>query len=334
MECAIIPYARHIRFLRLLLRPMDDLISEFYKKFAEEMSLCTNLIGLSVYFDAEYYSLEDGPEFTALIPAICHLLCKGHLKALGIYSKVAIEVDIEIGDEEIFDTPPANLLVQLTQLPEIVRLERLDVSIPVLTDEAFDLVRNNCVSLKTLAFRRGLILPLGRIWDVNQQTKWRPNENLTVLRLSGCHTAYASHIPYLVLLFSSLKELVVDGCGHLSDWAPQLQRRGWSRDPDSLPNKRAPLDLLHIEHAADWELMALGIIPTKTLILTLVLEEVLCDVIGGPVEMFVGVQKLRVYPAKAPGGKLEAICEQRQITLVRDAEILRKCLCHPEIFDI
>jgi hypothetical protein len=134
---------------------------------------------------------------------------------------------------------------------------------------------------------------------------------------------------------------MISTCGDDSDVIPPPHPHDWSEKSYALCKIRPPLDVFHIEHMENWEIMALGVIPTKVLIVTTVKQYHLLSCLTEDPKLFPGIKVLRLAPRnvqdstaeaanKPPSNELislENICKARQIELRRDAEPTWHCLC-------
>ena len=178
-----------------------------------------------------------------------------------------------------------------------LKLETLEVSVPVLESDTYDDLRSKLTNLRTLTLRRCVEGDLGQLWAPHQQVKWIPYQRLTHLNLIECEGAYAPHIPQLVGRFPSLETLIIYACGSLTDQPYTfLRQKGWSSELDALCNEHAPLKLLRAEHMWDWEILALGTIPVETLIITCVIPEHVPAVFIKDPELFPGLKTLWLAP--------------------------------------
>ena len=211
-------------------------------------------------------------------------------------------------------------------------LRRLDVALPFIDHTTWEAIRlTKFDNLQTLSFRRCLWISLGPIWRLTPNTpSWASNEHLTTLEFYDCQNANATLLCELVRHFPSLRRLIVCTSGHDSDYQAPPPKRGWSTDPKSLPRVRGPLDFLHIEHGCQWEVLALAVVPTKTLMVTNVAERVMQSVLRHDAELFIGLETLRIRPPRkgVVPEILDNECRERGWKLVRDAVMWRPCRCH------
>ncbi len=229
------------------------------------------------------------------------------------------------------------LLQAVLQSPMACRtLRRLDVALMSIDHSTWAAIRRtNFGNLQTLTFRRCLWISLGPIWRPTlNRPFWASNGHLTTLEFYDCQNAHSGLLCELVRHFPSLKRLIVCTSGHDSDHQTPPPARGWSTDPESLPRVRGPLDLLHIEHGCQWEVLALAVVPTKTLMITNVAERIMQNVLRHDAELFIGLETLRIRPPRegVDPETLDNSCRERGWKPVRDAVMWRPCRCHEEAY--
>jgi len=231
---------------------------------------------------------------------------------------------------------PMSMLRALVSSPEAcAALRRLDLVLEEMSPDCFELLRRNVNALRTLVIRRAFRLDrLSHIWNPDETYWWCPSPNLTRLVLIGCQRPGAKHMVGLVACFPALRELVWASCGTSKEPTPALPKAGWSQDLQAW-SSRPTLQLLHIEHALQWELSWMGLISADTVVVAHFDENRLVRALDRTVEIFLGMEKLRVLPRRdilgidaayqqPPEGRtLDAICEERRVSLSRDASLLK-----------
>ncbi|KAG8761670.1 hypothetical protein FRC14_000054 [Serendipita sp. 396] len=100
-----------------------------------------------------------------------------------------------------------------------------------------------------------------------------PPSNLISLQLMGSGGVHSPYIPDLVLHCPQLEYLFVSECGDDIGLPPVTRDRGWSEHKDALWRRRQPLKELHAEHMLAWEMIAMGTIPARTVILTSLVQD-------------------------------------------------------------
>lgn len=94
---------------------------------------------------------------------------------------------------------------------------------------------------------------------------WAAYSNLMSLRLIGCGNVCPIHVPELVRHFDSLEHLIVSECHDNSGRVIDHRTQGWSTLSDRWWSQCKPLTFMQIEHLYDWEVLAMGTIPTTEL---------------------------------------------------------------------
>jgi hypothetical protein len=217
-------------------------------------------------------------------------------------------------------------------------IRNLDLVVSSLDESTYDLIRSELTSLRSLSARRTFWGNIPKIWEFPSARHWSPNPNLTRLQLMNCENAYSAHIPNLVRHFVGLQYLVVSTCG---DWEDQIISMPLSKsrytDPSALCNVRKPLKSFQIEHMEDWELAAMGDIPTEKLIITNTEGQHLGAAFQADRDLFPSLRCLQIesqvlqkdgkimpvtYSEKAMS-ILRTVCAARSIELRNDAEGLK-----------
>jgi len=219
----------------------------------------------------------------------------------------------------------------------ITKFTSLDVVLDEIHSGVYDSLRKQLGNLRSLTIRGALILNLGYIWRKDQQVKWFPSKNLTNLQLIHCACAYAPHIPHVVQVFPALRTLFIAGCGSSWDVIPPRREAGWSIKGDTIWKRQAPLESIRLECMAPWEVIALGVMRTNTLIITAMDPGTIEDAFRDE-EIYPGVKILRTEPQykrdpsvppeqEGPSNQnrrpnLAQICAERAITIVYDVKAL------------
>ena len=203
-----------------------------------------------------------------------------------------------------------------------------------MTHDAYDAVRMHFPALESLTIRRGFRASYGRVWDPQERHKWHRKPNLTHFHIIDCLAGYAPHIPELVRLFGSLKYLTVSTCGDQDDIQPLPRPHGWSARPDALcQTKEFVLESVHIEHMEWWEILALGVIPTKRVKLSNIMKRHFITALESDFEIFPYLETMSVLPlydsdAMTEGDKklkevLDSLCKRRGIKVVADGHHIK-----------
>lgn len=335
-------YGTHVRSIRIHLgkEPPGYIVDEWQfiiSKMAQIVFECRNATSIALYYTA------GNAMFDKLAVEIIRKI-EASVAQLGIYSTTIMGAKQSFPWWDNASTKgPVDLLRKLLESPSACHnLHRLDLVMENLPTEFLDTMTSRLCNLRSLTIRRTLRNRLPRIW---QMGTWAVNNNLKRLQLMGCVSAHAADMPSLVRHFRGLQELVWATCGHHEDTKPEPLISGWSLLPQSLPSVRPPLKLLHIEHAVQWEIMAMSQIPAEEVVVTNHDELLITHSLCSGVEMFIGLKTLRVLPPHSAelvlttlhdlkadrqvfrNASLDSICEGRGVALYRDAEILFPCSC-------
>ena len=319
-----------VRNVRILLDPEFASLVPYWDFLVEVLASFTNVTSLALY----YRSYHTSPRHVT--HECINLLKTGNVREFGIYSITILHR--EIGNPS-WDRHMAlfayDVIQQYTNNAAAANnLRVLDLAVETIPTEIYNLVRTQFPNLRMMNIRRAFRCPtLGRIWDASQVQYWSRNNNLTRLSLIDCSSAYAFHIPHLVRHFTSLRELIVSTCGTGDDDRIGILRcGGWSTESDALCSTRAPLDVFHIEHMTGWEIGALGVIPTKELVTSLLTRGDLETAFTRDPEIFPGLVVLRVedyvdvqrFFASGTVKNLSAICAGRGLKIEKNAKWIRR----------
>ncbi|KIM30037.1 hypothetical protein M408DRAFT_100313 [Serendipita vermifera MAFF 305830] len=321
-------FAQHIQSMRILLDPFSEEESElepqYHKRVAQLLGQCPNLSSIALYY-------RDSATSIALMQdEIFSLLNEGKIHSFGIYSILVLHQDV--GSwlwNHIYPTAPSEILEKLHREPHLTQaIRNLDIVAETLTPNAYDAVRMCFPALQRLTLRRGIRSYLGRIWDPDQCNKWHPKPNLTHFHIIDCLAGYAPHIPEIVRHFRALKYLVISTCGDEDDIQPFQRPQGWSSQPDALCQTRSHLESVHIEHMEGWEIRALGIIPTKSVMLSNILSGHFVRALDTDPEIFPGLETIHVLPLYGSDSLTEedkklkeifdSLCKRRKIKVTAE----------------
>ena len=187
----------------------------------------------------------------------------------------------------------------------------------------FHTLRTQPTQLRTLIFRASIQYGLRGLF--NEPTQWSSAAKLEKLVIRACSgTHYAAIARHVVSgVFGNLKHLVVIGSGYTDKSLLALWRPGRSI--------RA-LDLLEIDHAFDWEVSALAIIPVKEVHVTRVFRHAIVNALTQ--EGFAGLEVLKVQhwsdEADRQFPEFRKACADRDVKLRVGAEPYGRCDCHDE----
>ena len=189
----------------------------------------------------------------------------------------------------------------------------------------FHNLRTQPTQLRTLVLRASIQYGLrGRF---NEPTQWSSATTLEELVIRGCSgTHYATIARHVVSgVFGSLKRLVVIGSGYIDDNLSALR---------PLPSRLSirALDLLEIDHAFDWEVLELAIIPAREVHITRVFRHAIVNALtqGG----WAGLEIVKVQhcsdEADALFPEFRQACADRDVQLRVGAIPYGRCTCHDQ----
>ncbi|CAG8638503.1 7008_t:CDS:2, partial [Acaulospora colombiana] len=166
------------------------------------------------------------------------------------------------------------------------RLKSLDLAVWSVPNMRVDWIQSKFSKLESITIRCSL--PAMRSMD-----QWKPSAFLTRLQLNNCDPIAASDIPDLVALFPALRELTVADPYPSPNERPFYERYpGWHLLPSALCNTHRRLDWVHCDHLYAHEIQLMGLIPTRTLIVTGVEATEVARVLESDPHIFPGVEVL------------------------------------------
>jgi hypothetical protein len=262
--------------------------------------------------------------------AIVKLFEQACLDTLGVYE------DRLVGLNGSFSSP-LSLLRQLAESDKgSVALKRLELSFHHLDPEVSYLIRTPYPSLEALTCFGFMRKPHPDIWDSSGNHNWARYANLTRLQFRDGSTVYASQLSNLVRHFPSLRHLLISTCDDGDHRADNVRPHGWYKREDALWRVRKPLETIQLEHMDADEIMVMGDIPTKTLIITFLRGSQFIRAMKSDLNLFPGLQRIRIqWPQtmeyengslgfdKTTFPILEDLCRQRNLELTFDAEATR-----------
>jgi hypothetical protein len=335
----ILKHAQHIRTARILIDPPlpDKELRSHQSSIEQILSACSGITSLGCYYQMHKSSWGGIP------PVVVSLLERGTIQSLGIYSLMVVQRGLGYWDWNYIDPAAAyQLLDSVASSPKATAsIKRLDIAWETMPQHTYDLVRSNFINIRSLSVRRAFRVwafddrELGRLWDEGQPHKWKPYANLTTLNLIDCSNAYAPHIPKLVRLFDSLRHLLVSTCGYSTD-KQAYPDTDWHSTTNALWKVRPSLVTFHMEHMLDWEILALGIIPTRILITSNLHTGHLAHAFNQDQRIFPGLQHLSLEPLspdpetgeitdrEKEHAFLEEFCKRRSVELSKDASYIKR----------
>jgi hypothetical protein len=301
-----------------------------YDRLIEEaVDVCRCITSLNVYYESEPYHYEATPAYheymSRLGSKLTDLATQGSVSSLGIGSLGVVRSGY--GPYGIIPLGIRTLLQSFLPLLHLTpTIRHLELACEAITPEIYTNIRSNATSLHSLTFGGCLTRNLEGIWNLESTSKWALNANLTHLRLIHCQIAYPPHIPELVRHFSSLKQLFVTTCGDFSD-VRTVPHAGWSREKNAIWRQRPPLDVFFFEHMLEWEILAMGTIPAKTVIATSIVHGHLGRSFTKDPEIFPGLTLLRIESSYEDGDGddvlwKEKISQKRGIVVEANAKWL------------
>jgi hypothetical protein len=314
----LVPCAPHFRNIRI------DLDVIFDKDCIRVLKLCQNAGSLALYNDRYFPELDDdGAWIKAMGDTVGRLLEEGRLDTLGFYGNVIESIGL-------LHSIPSDSKARKA-------LKRLDLHTYYMSLETYDMVRSQFPSLESFTISYGIRHPHDPIWAPSQRSKWEPYSNLTRLQFLQCGRVYCNQVAHLVRHFPSLKYLLVSTCddgGDICRTDSNIDKgERWYDRKDALWRVRKPLETLHLEHMLEWEITAMGDIPTKELVVTNLKGNFLTESMMKDPRIFPALQTIRIQPAIIPEYAegihpfdndmlvaLEKVCKERQLVVLRDAE--------------
>ncbi|PVF99544.1 hypothetical protein CPB86DRAFT_289450 [Serendipita vermifera] len=326
---AALPYASHARTVRIVADPAyvvanAEVAEEYAKALAVLLKQCSGVTSVSVYYHYYRHPMKK------ILEKIAGYIFYANVESIGIYSIPILRARRGNPDwnHRLFHDG-LHFLRLILDTPRIMEnLKHLEVVMETMQSERYTSLKSKMAGLSTLSIRRAFRTEHQPIWS----TPWPHSSTLRRLNLIDCANAYAAHIPMLVQAFPALRYLMVSTCGNETDEIPSRRHAGWSRDMKALHQTHSPLEEFHVEHMNCWEILALGVIPTKKLIMTNIVEGELEKALLEDRELFPMVQNLHVdslesslddAASKKLALELEELCKQRKWALHRDAKIIR-----------
>ncbi|KIM24319.1 hypothetical protein M408DRAFT_46560, partial [Serendipita vermifera MAFF 305830] len=252
-------YQRYIRTVRIT--------AEYSEQNKEVFDLVSSLLIDGVASLGVYYQ-NTTKEWIEFNNTMIRALESGRVSSFGVYSTVCFSEYLQYAAP----SGATALLQSVTDANILEQFNCVDIVIERLEEAVYDRIRSQIGNISSFTVRGPFRRWLGQIWDINQYNKWYPGQSLTNLQLIHCPNAYAPHIPPVLLFFPSLKTLFVAGCGYTGDIIPDQRTAGWSFKDDAVWGKRAPLETIRVECVASWEIIALGAIHTRNLIIAAITE--------------------------------------------------------------
>jgi hypothetical protein len=267
------------------------------------------------------YDKDDKQPRPVLIKSFCRL---GHISMLRV-EEAGIDMKRVPGyDEAEHSLHFVDYMLNSLLSSDSIHIQSLaHISSSSLHPSVFHTLRTQPTQLRTLIFRASIQYGLRGLF--NEPTQWSSAGTLEKLVIRACSgTHYATIARHVVSgVFGSLKHLVVIGSGYIDNSALALRRPGRSI---------RPLDLLEIDHAFDWEVSALAIIPVKEVHMTRVLRRAIVNALIQ--EGFAGLEVLKLQhwsdEAERQFPEFSKACADRDVQLRAGAVPYGRCSCHDE----
>ncbi|PVF96120.1 hypothetical protein CPB86DRAFT_522760 [Serendipita vermifera] len=264
------------------------------------------------------------------------LMEQGDLSSLGFYCKTTLDK----GFDSVLRVGVVDLIQNISNSdPARLRLKRLDLALCALPMVTHLEIRSKFPNLESLTVRKAFRAEFPSLRGLHRSYQWDSLEKLTTLQFHTCEGIYAADVPNIVALFPALRELLITTSGSWDDPIIGYHQEDWHLSPNTLCNNHQPLDWIHIEHMDGWELRALGIIPTKALIITCIQPQKLIDELKADQHLFPGMKVLRRNKTSASEGNqpnastfsyvatLDQVCTARGVKVLDDAISLDTCDC-------
>ena len=302
-----------VRRININIKGLDPSLDALFSTIVENLKQLEDLTLI--------YDKDDKQARPALIKSLC---------SLGYMSKLRVEE----GDIDMTEVPSYveaershhfvdHLLNSLMSSDSIHIQSFAHISSSSIHPTVFHTLRTQPTQLRILTLRSSIQYGLRELF--NGPSQWSSAatlERLTIRACSGTH--YATIARHVVSgVFGHLKHLIVIGSGYIDKSLLALRPPGRSI--------RA-LDLLEIDHAYDWEVFALAIIPVKEVHVTRVYRHAIVSALTQ--DGFPGLEVLKVQHWNDEAERLfpefRKACADRDIQLRVGAKPYGICTCHDE----
>ena len=304
---------KFVRRISINIKDLDPSLDALFSTIVETLK---ELDDLTLIYDK-----DDKQARPALIKSLCGL---GHMSMLRV-EEAGIDMTMVPGYDEAEHSLHFvdNMLNSILCSNSIHIHSLVHIASASLHSTVFHTLRTHPTRLRTLIFRASIQYSLRELF--NEPTQWSSAATLEKLVIRACSgTHYATIARHVVAgIFGNLKHLIVIGSGYIDQSLLALRRPGRSI--------RA-LDLLEIDHAFDWEVLALAIIPVKEVHVTRVLRRAIVSALtqGG----FAGLEVLKVQhwgdEADMQFPEFRKACADRDVQLRDGAIPYGRCTCHDE----
>ncbi|KAG8830356.1 hypothetical protein FRC18_008243 [Serendipita sp. 400] len=311
--------SQYVRSLRARIRVnggqirQSDAVLGLYQIFSI-LKTCTNICDLVILYDSAFPQKagKAQPSPLPITNTIASLLQSGQLKTLAILA-YGLGTTGLIGEEATIG--PLALLMEIrSQAPTLHHDQQIHLAIN------WSMMPKYSKSQQTLS-------SFGYAPTISVETPvYFPPPNLVSLQLMSCGDIHAPLLPDLVLHCPQLQYLFISECG-ASIGLPRVTRTsGWSEHSEALSKKRKPLAEFHIEHMLEWEILAMGTIPARIVVMTSLVKDDLQKSFLTDPEIFPGLTFLQYeLSADMPSGgkpvqdKFHSILARREVGWKADA---------------
>jgi len=302
-------------FVRKITINITDLDSSLDTLFSTVVEKLTHLEDLTLIYDK-----DDEQARPALVRSLCRLVSMTKLlvEEAGLDMTKVPAGDGEVERSSHFVNLMLNSLLASGSITIRSFAHRASVS---LHPSVFDSLRTRPTQLRTLVFRASIQYSLRD--SFNELTQWSSAGTLEKLVIRACSgTHYRTIARHVVSgVFGNLKRLVVIGSGYIDNNLPSLPPL-----MISIPE----LDLLEIDHAFDWEVLALAIIPAREVHVTRVFRHAIVNALSR--EGWPGLKILKVQhwsdEAERQFPEVRQACADRDVQLGVGALPYGRCTCH------
>ncbi len=267
------------------------------------------------------YDKDDKQVRPALIKSLCSLRYMSRLRVE--------EADIDMTEVPGYDEAErshhfVDHVLNSLLSSDSIHIQYFDhISSSSLHPTVFRTLRTQPTQLRTLTLRSSIRYGLRELF--NEPSQWSSSATLEELIIRACSgTHYATIARHVVTgVFGHLKHLIIIGSGYIDKSLLALRR--------PVRSIRA-LDLLEIDHAFDWEVFSLAIIPAKEVHVTRVFRHAIVSALTQ--EGFPGLKVLKVQhwndDAEMLFPEFRKACADRDVQLRVGAIPYGSCTCHAE----
>ena len=302
-----------VRRITINIKDLDPSLDALFSTIVENLK---ELDDLTLVYDK-----NDKQERPELIESLCGLR---HMSMLRV-EEAGIDMTEVPGYDEAERSPHFvdHMLISLLSSDSTHIQSLAHISSSSLHPSAFHALCTQPTRLRALMLRASIQYNLRE--PFNGPTQWSSAATLEKLVIRACSgTHYATIARHVVSgIFGNLKHLIVIGSGYTDDSLLALRR------PER--SIRA-LDLLEIDHAFDWEVVALAIIPVKEVRVTRVFRHAIVNALTQ--EGFPGLEVLKVQHwgdgEERMFPEFGMACADRDVQLRVGAVPYGRCTCHDE----